>query len=168
MDTKSDRAKKRSTSRQTEQATGWVKKPISDEINRIAKHHGLTRSRTIATLLEEAVHQKLHIQHAVMLRPTITQAIAEERRLDRGRFAGLLAWIATEAGQTRYLVTNILARIGRHEELTPATLNRLVDLSRRKARANIVGRDPDMEELVLAVERWLTKGEEEPEVPRRG
>src|SRR3954468_2712041 len=68
-DINSDRVKKHSTSRQTVQATGWVKRPISDEINRIAEHSGLKRSRTIATLLEEAVHQRLHIQHAVMLSP---------------------------------------------------------------------------------------------------
>jgi hypothetical protein len=144
-----------------------LEKPISAEINRIAKHHGLTRSRTIATLVTEAVHQKLHIQHAVLLKPTITQAIAEERRRDRGRFAGLLAWIATEAGQTRYLVTNVLARIGRKEEITAETLNTIVDKSKRKARANIISRDPEMEELIAAVERWLAKGEEEPGVPRK-
>jgi hypothetical protein len=167
MDTKSDRAKKRSTSRQTEPATTWLKKPISAEINRIAKHHGLTRSRTIATLLEEAVHQKLHIQHAVLLKPTITQAIAEERRRDRGRFAGLLAWIAVQTIQTRYLSTNILARLGRKEEITAETLNSIVDKSKRKARANIISRDPEMEELITAVERWLAKGEKEPEVPRK-
>src|SRR4051812_36093379 len=50
----SDRSKKHSTSRQTVPATTWLKKPISEEIDRIAADSGLTRSKTIATLVEEA------------------------------------------------------------------------------------------------------------------
>src|SRR3712207_3585750 len=59
--------RKRSTKRQTVMAAGWVKKPVSAELDRIAREEGVTRSRVIATLLEEAVHQRLHVQHAVLL-----------------------------------------------------------------------------------------------------
>src|SRR5690348_9762716 len=52
LTTKSDRGKKHSTKRQTVSAIGWIKQPISEEIDRIAKDTGLTRSHTIAVLLE--------------------------------------------------------------------------------------------------------------------
>ena len=81
--------KKRSTKRQTVQAAGWVKKPISAELDRIAKQEGVTRSLVIATLLEEAVHQRLHVQHAVLLQPIIEQAIAKQLQRSSRRAA---AW----------------------------------------------------------------------------
>jgi hypothetical protein len=77
LDKNSDRTKKHSTRRQTVQAIGWIGRPISEEINRIAKESGLSRSRTIATLLEEAVHQRLHIRHAVMLAPLVKKAVVK-------------------------------------------------------------------------------------------
>src|SRR5215211_1314584 len=107
-DTKVVRTKKHSTKRQTVMAAGWVKRPISSEIDRLANHEGLTRSATIASLLEEAVHQRLHVQHAILLQPIIKQAIADQMRKDRARFAALLVRIAFDANSTRHLVGNIL------------------------------------------------------------
>src|SRR3712207_4117107 len=51
LSAKSARAHKHSTKRRTVMAAGWVTRPISSEIDRLAKDAGLTRSRTIATLL---------------------------------------------------------------------------------------------------------------------
>ena len=90
LTTKSDRGKKHSTKRQTVSAIGWIKQPISEEIDRIAKDTGLTRSHTIAMLLEEAVHQKLYMQHAIMLGPIIQKALAKEREKDRRQMRQLL------------------------------------------------------------------------------
>src|SRR4051794_17706341 len=44
LTTKSDRSKKHSTNRQAEPITSWLEKPISDEVNRMSKHYGFTRS----------------------------------------------------------------------------------------------------------------------------
>src|SRR5690242_4328338 len=75
--TNSDRVPNYSTRGRTVLAAGWVPKPISWEIDRIAKESGLTRSRTIATLLEEAVHQRLHTLHAVMLSPLVRKSVVK-------------------------------------------------------------------------------------------
>src|SRR3712207_515732 len=127
---KSDRAQKRSTKRRTVMAAGWVKQPISDEIDRMARDNGLTRSKTIATLLEEAVHQRLHVQHAVLLKPLIQQAIREELRKDRARFAALLVRNAFDSNTNRHLLGNIL---GRQPGMTPEKLNKIRDWSTDKA-----------------------------------
>src|SRR5689334_22458650 len=63
----SDRSQKKSTSRRTLPATGWVDRPIGEEIDRIAKREGLTRSRTIRNLLHWVVNQELHQQTAALI-----------------------------------------------------------------------------------------------------
>src|SRR3954451_1777097 len=63
----SDRSKKHSTKRRTLPAMGWVTRLISEEIDRIAGREGLTRSKTIKTLLEWAVTEKLHQQTAALI-----------------------------------------------------------------------------------------------------
>jgi len=133
-------------------AAGWVKKPVSAELDRIAQQEGVTRSRVIATLLEEAVHQRLHIQHAVLLQPIIEQAIAAQLQKDRARFAALLVRIAFDANTTRHLVGNIL---GRQDGVTPEALNRIRDWCTRKAKDSITTRTPQIEELIKAVDAWL-------------
>jgi hypothetical protein len=159
LSTNSDRSQKRSTKRRTVIAAGWIKRPISEEIDRIAKSEGLTRSRVIATLLEEAVHQKLHVQHALLLEPIIRQAIAREMGRDRARFAALLVRIAFDANTTRHLAGNIL---GRQPGVTPERLNRIRDWSTRKAKESITTRSPQIEELLAALDAWLNEaGEEE-------
>jgi hypothetical protein len=159
LDTNSDRPRKRSTKRRTVIAAGWIKRPVSEEIDRIAKGEGLTRSKVIATLLEEAVHQKLHVQHALLLEPIIRQAIAREMGRDRARFAALLVRIAFDANTTRHLAGNIL---GRQPGVTPERLNRIRDWSTRKAKESITTRSPQIEELLAALDTWLSEaGEEE-------
>src|SRR4051812_26884538 len=112
LTTKSDRSKKHSTKRQTVVAVGWITQPISDEINRIATESGVSRSHTIAALLEEAVHQKLHQQQAAMIGPIIRDVLAKERDQDRKRMIELLVQNTVLTRQIMYLVTNVLTRIG--------------------------------------------------------
>jgi hypothetical protein len=139
-------------------AAGWVKRPISSEINRIAKDTGLSRSKTIATLLEEAVHQRLHVQHAVLLKPLIQQAIREEMRKERARFAALLVRIAFDSNANRHLTGNIL---GRQPGVTPERLNKIRDWSTDKAKKSLTKRTPQMDELIKVVGKWLDEGEED-------
>jgi hypothetical protein len=163
MSKNSDRSKKHSTKRQTVSAVGWVGKPISEEIDRIAACDGLTRSKTIATLLTEAVRQRLHTQHAVLLTSIVEQAIAKQMTRERSRFAALLVRIAFDANQTRTLVTNVLAR---HSSMTPDKLNTILDASFRKAKMDITRRSPQIETLIQAIEEWMT-GEDEIGEPSR-
>jgi len=160
MSKNSDRSKKRSTNRQTEPAVGWVLKPISQDINRIAECDGLTRSKTIATLLTEAVRQRLHTQHAVLLTAVVEQAIAKQMAKERSRFAALLVRIAFDVNQDRTISTNILAR---QPGMTPKKLTTILDASYKKAKIDITRRSPQIEELIAAVEKWLNGEEDDPE-----
>jgi hypothetical protein len=158
----SDRSQKHPTKRQTVPATTWLKKPISEEIDRIAQDSGLTRSKTIATLVEEAVHQKLHIQHAILLGPIIQQAIAEEREKDRSRLATLLVQNTVLTGQVKYLLTNLLGRSGSQQKVTADDLYKILDWSKRKARETVIRRGKHTENLLTAIGEWLdAEGREE-------
>src|SRR4051794_4199227 len=88
--TNSDRSKKHSTKRLTEPITSWLEKPISAEVNRMAKQNGFTRSHQGAEFIKWAVHQQLHQQHAAMIGPIIRDVLAKEREKDRRRMGQLL------------------------------------------------------------------------------
>ncbi len=145
-----------SRKRQTVQVSSWVKPPVKAELQRIAETEGLSVSQTCATLLEEAIRQKLHIQHAVLLQPIIEQAIRTQMRSISTRLAWLLVRVAYDAGQIRGVVTNIL---GRQPGMTPELLKDILDGSSKTAKGNITRRTPQLVELIEAVEHWMTTDE---------
>jgi hypothetical protein len=148
----SDRSKKHSTRRQTVPAVGWVTRPISQEIDRIAQCEGISRSKTVATLLTEACRQRLHTQHAVLLSSIVEQAIAKQMSRERARIASLLVRVAFDANQTRTLATNIL---GRQPRMSPERMTTILDASFRKAKKDITERSPQLDDLITAVQKWL-------------
>ncbi len=145
-----------SRKRQTVQVSSWVKPPVKAELQRIAATEGLSVSQTCATLLEEAIRQKLHIQHAVLLQPIIEQAIRTQMRSISTRLAWLLVRVAYDAGQIRGVVTNIL---GRQSGMTPELLKDILDGSSKTAKGNITRRTPQLVELIEAVEQWMVTDE---------
>jgi hypothetical protein len=148
------------TGRQTVQVAAWVKPPIKSELEKIAKKEGLSVSATIAALLEEAIRQKLHIQHAILLEPLIEKSIAKNMRQMATRLSWLLVRVAFDAGQIRGIVTNLLGnQLGGKQEL----LKTILAESARSARGNITRRTPQMTELMESIEKWLLSGEEEPD-----
>src|SRR5205814_816426 len=134
-----------SRTRQTVQVSAWVKPAIKAELQRLAGQEGLSLSQTCATLLEEAIRQKLHIQHAVLLQPIIETTIRNEVRRNFSRFVLLLMRIAFEEGQTRRIVTNIL---GRQPGVTPAVLEHILDTSSEQARKNTFRKTPQLVTLI--------------------
>jgi hypothetical protein len=118
MDTHTPRLHKHSRKRQTVQVAAWVKPAVKAELQRIAEQESLSVSQTCATLLEEAIRQKLHIQHAVLLQPIIEQAIRKHMRAYSNRQAILLVRSVFASEQVRGLVTNILSRIASRKNLT--------------------------------------------------
>src|SRR5512135_714779 len=157
LDTKISRTQKHSTKRQTVHVTLWMKPEYKAELQRMAGLEGLNVSSFAGTLLEEAVRQKLHIKHTVLLQPIIEQAIAREMRTISTRLAWLLVRVAFDAGQTRSIVTNIL---GRQPGVTPDILNTILDGSGKTAKANITRRTPQIIDLIEAVEKWIITREE--------
>jgi hypothetical protein len=152
---KSDRSKKHSTSRQTEPATTWLKKPISEEVNRMAAHDGFTRSREVAELVEWAVHQKLHQQHAAMIGPIIRDVLIKEREKDRRRMGQLLVQNTVLTRELLYLVTNLITRIGSTRPPTAEQLHKILDWAKDKARENTFKHGEETEALINAVGVWL-------------
>jgi hypothetical protein len=104
------RSQKHNRRRRLDRVTVWVEREIKAEVDRIARQEGLSVSATGAAFLREAVRQKLHVQHAVLLQPIIEQAIRRQMGTLSTRLAWLLVRVAFDAGQTRSLVTNILSR----------------------------------------------------------
>jgi hypothetical protein len=148
----SDRAKKHSTTRKTVPALGWVERPVSLEVDQIAFESGQTRSHTIATLLKEAVHQRLHIQHAVMLSPLVRKAVVKG-------IQGLLPFlisIAYDSHQTRHLTGNVLAK-----NVPPNDLERIRVKTEKLARHNILHQRPEIEDLVEVAKQWFADLERE-------
>jgi hypothetical protein len=109
-------------------------------------------SQTIAALLEEALRQKLHVQHAVLLQPIIEQAIAKQLRSMRSRLAFLLVRVAFASEQTRSLATNIL---GRQPGISPQVLNDILDHSAEAAKGKITKQSPQLADLIAEVEHWF-------------
>jgi hypothetical protein len=136
----------------TAKVTLWIKPIVKQELERMAKREGLSLSAAGAAFLEEALRQKLHIQHAVLLQPIIEQAIRRQMRGISTRLAWLLVRVAFDAGQTRSLVTNVL---GRQPGVTPEILSTILDNSSKTARGNITRRTPQLTELIEAVEDWI-------------
>jgi hypothetical protein len=154
--TPAHRVQKVRPKRRTVQVAAWVKPAIRSELERIAREEGLSLSRTIGTLLEEAVHQKLHVRHAVLMQPIIESAIRQQMRAISTRLASLLVRVAFDAGQTRSLVTNIL---GRQPGVNQEVLEAILDGSSKTARGNLARKTPQLTELIDLVEKWIATEE---------
>ena len=147
--------RKHSSKRQTVQVVSWVKPAISSEVKRIAEKEGLSVSKVSATLLEEAIRQKLHIQHAVLLQPIIEQTISKHLRTRDNRLAFLLARGAFESGMTKALAVFLLKQAG----VDQARLKAMLDECSRKARTTLLRKTPQLETVLAEVAAWLEEKE---------
>ncbi len=145
----------------SEKVTLWVKPAVKAELKRLAGMDDLTVSKTGAALLEEAIHQKLHIQHALLLQPIIEQTVRKELRSFGNRLVFFLMRVAFASEQARILVTNVLDRILRREGVTDNTFTSLVDQSNKLARRNIIHKSPQLQTLLEEWEAANTAGREE-------
>ena len=137
--------------RKTVKVTLWVKPAVKAELERLAGMDGLTVSKTGGAFLEEAIHQKLHLQHALLLQPIIEQTVRKELRTFGNRLVFFLMRIAFAAEQSRILITNVLDRILKREGVAPETFTHLVDQSNKLARRNIIHKTPQLQTLL---EEW--------------
>jgi hypothetical protein len=133
---------------------------VAAEIERLRDQGGkrLSRSAVVAALLEKAVRGHIDMQYGALLRPVIEQAISARSRARDARLAALLVRIAHDSGQTRSLVTNLLARApGVNAEL----LETILDKSAERSKANLTHLSPQITELIQAVEQWMAEGHPE-------
>src|SRR5436305_13967369 len=141
-----------STKRKTVHVTLWVKPEIKAEFKRLAEKEGLSVSKFGGVLLEEALHQKLHIEHAILLQPIIEQAISRRMAAISTRLSSLLVRGVLDTGQVRRLVINMLAR---QPGMTQQTLEEIIDGSHEGARKQITRMTPQLASLISEVEKWL-------------
>jgi hypothetical protein len=80
---------------------GWASPALKAELQRIAELNGLSLSATIVSLLEQAVQQRLHDQHAALLQPLVEQAVRREMRTLANRLASLLVTLLFVGFQIR-------------------------------------------------------------------
>ncbi|SRR6266487_1884857 len=153
MSTSPPRSQKRSRKRQTVPITLWIAPKERAELERLAAQEGLSLSLTARTLLQEALRQKLHIQHAVLLEQIIRESIRKEMQGLSTRLALLLVRVAFNTGQTRHLVTNILGR--QPPRLTEKELNNILDTSAKAANKDILRRSASLAPIIAKVERLL-------------
>ena len=135
----------------TVKVTLWVKPAVQAELKRLAEMDQLTVSKTGAALLEAAIHQRIHTQHALLLQPIIEQTVRKELRSFGNRLVFFLMRIAFASEQARILITNVLDRVLRREGGGQETLTTLVDQSNKLARRNIIGKSPQLQTLL---EEW--------------
>jgi hypothetical protein len=150
-------ARKHSSKRQTVQVASWVQPSLRAELSRLAEQEGLSISSVSATLLEEAIRQKLHIQHAVLLQPMIKQAIREQMTAYSSRLAVLLVRSSYASEQTRSLATNILSR---QPGVSQAVLEDILNGSSNAAKRNITRLSQQLAGLIKEVKTWLEAGGE--------
>jgi predicted kinase len=141
-----------------QQLTLHVKPTVKAEVKRQAEIAGLSLSATGASLLEEILRQKLHLQQAATLESALTKIIAKSYRAMATRFAYLLVRIAFDTGQTRVLATNSL---GRQEGMSEEALKEILQTADKRTKANLTRKTPQLTELVSAVEKWLLSEEKE-------
>jgi hypothetical protein len=134
----------------------WVQPIIKAELQRLAEQEGLSLSATGAALLEAAIRQKLHIQQGVLLQPLVKQAIRDQMQGLSNRLAWLLARNVFASEHTRSLVTNILSR---QQGMTEETLKTILARTQQAAKGNLTRRNPELEELIDAVKKWLEEQE---------
>jgi len=151
-----------SNRRRTVEVYGCVSRETAVEIERLRNQGGkrLSRSAVVAGLLEKAIQGHLDMQYGALLTPIIERAINARLRARDARFAALLVRIAHDAGQTRSLVTNLLARA---PGVTAELLETILDKSADRSKANLTHLSPQITELMQAVEQWM--GAEPEEVP---
>lgn len=103
-----ERVQNHSTSRQTVQAIGWVSRPISAQIDRRAGDLGITRSKSIAELIERGLKNDIFTEYEEIITKTIKEAITTElhKRL-KWHEANQIQTLYYTA-QVRSLVTNTL------------------------------------------------------------
>ena len=147
-----------STKRKTVHVTLWVKSEIKAELKRLAEKEGLSVSNVAGVLLEQALHQKLHREHAILLQPIIEQAISRRMAAISTRLSSLLVRGVLDTGQVRRLVINLLAR---QPGMTQQTLEEIIDGSHAGARKQITRLTPQLASLIAEVEKWLLEEADE-------
>jgi hypothetical protein len=136
---------------------------LKAELERLRDQHGKRRerlsiSKVAAQFIEQGVQGQIDMQYGALLKPVIEQAIDKRLAARDGRFAALLVRIAYDTGQSRALLTNLLARSA---GMSPEILDAILDQCGKRAKANLTHLSPQITELIEIVEAWMREKTEE-------
>jgi hypothetical protein len=148
--------------RQTVHLTIWVDPIVKGELQRIAKAEGLTVSKTGAAFLKQALQNNVNMQYSTLLTPIIETAIDKRMRARDSRQAWLLTRNVFASEHTRNLVTNILGIICRQQKMSEENLKTIIAMTKQTAKGNLTRKNPELEELIEAVKKWLDEEQDEP------
>jgi hypothetical protein len=146
----------------TEHLNVWVDPLVKSHLQRLAEQEGLSLSATTAAFLERSLQEQVDLQYSALLEPIIKSAIRKEMQANRSRQAWLLTRNVFASEHTRNLVTNILGILGRQQRMTEENLKNIITMTKQTAKGNLTRRNPELEELIEAVKKWLDKEEERP------
>jgi hypothetical protein len=118
-----------SQTRQTEQIAGWVLPHIKSEVRRIEKLKGWSQSKTVATMVEQALAHNIGEQFAVMIRATIQDAVKKEIQ----SYRPLTVQSYYSAEESRILIIRLLGLLLKDIEELPDLIAR----SQKQARDNL-------------------------------
>ena len=142
----SDRVQNSATTGPSVIITARIAKPISEEIDHFVKESGITRSHMVAILLNEAVHQKLHMRHATMLSPLVRKAVAKGLQ----GILPLLIATAYDVHQTRSISGIALAKAVRPEEMED-----IRERTAKLAKKAVLHKRAHIDELYEVAQKWL-------------
>jgi hypothetical protein len=131
-----------SETRQTQQIAGRVEPHIKSEVVRVAKLKGWTESKTVATLVEQALAQSLAEQFGVMLKTTIQDAITKQMAKANNR-AGNLALEAFYSAEEARIFNIYLLRflLGEDIEILPQIIKECQEQARENVRRTLQVRE---------------------------
>jgi hypothetical protein len=160
LNTTAPRSKNKPTpKRKTVHLTIWIDPIVKRELQRLAAQEGLTVSKTAAAFLEQALQNNVDMQYSALLTPIIEAAIDKRLRARDTRLSWLLTRNAFAVEQTRTIVVNIL---GRQPHVTEEEVKTILAMTKRTAQGNLTRRNPELEELIATVKRWLDEQEQAP------
>jgi hypothetical protein len=165
LDKQNIRVKKRSTRRQTLQATTWLPRPISLQVDRTASDMHFTRSRATRHLVELGLANDILGKHVKVIVEALAQAAKQETRRNLRPYRDNSYRSAFYAAQDRTLLTNILHLLCRLLQEPPDTTERIIRRSEQDARDALKILTPQLAELIRNQEKrqYGTQEQEEPE-----
>jgi hypothetical protein len=160
LNRKSPRTQNRYTrTKRTQKLTLWVEPIVKDELARIAKREGLSLSKSGAAFLKRSLQQNIDLSYSALLTPIIEAAIDRRMTARDNRLAWLMVRNIFASEQTRAIAANIL---GRQHGMTGEALKTILAMTKRSAKATLTRRNPELAELIAAVQQWLAETENEP------
>ena len=123
-----------SETRQTQQIAGRVAPHIKSEVVRVAKLKGWSESKTVATLVEQALAGNLAEQFSVMLKTTLQDAVTKQMQKENNR-AGNFALEAFYSSEEARILNIYLLRflLGEDIEILP----QIIKDCQEQARENV-------------------------------